>query len=303
MALELIVHVQTQKLAKNNLLKGAFSSIPELTAAFPSTKFLTTNKEILEDIKMRFKKESAEQQALEQQEKKQQQQQEENAQPAHDENAMLDELAKASDASSVAEQQGSRDIGQVQTRSTFKKALDDEHKSLKEQLEHQKVAVLSIDASDKSGHDAATALLSNYKQKLQDFVDVNPVYQDDKSDGVIEVPQHELKASDGDVEASDSSDLLYESGNQKKFKKKASQDVEQEGNSKPLYNGFAMEDLGPSGSSPRNQDIRAAVNDFVCRAFMIERDTFSKSTFPRLKAGDSIDGVLFDLEFSNLPFW
>jgi hypothetical protein len=200
--LELIVHVQTQKLAKNNLLKGAFSSIPELTAAFASTTFLTTNKEILEDIKMRFKKESAEQQPLEQQEKKQQQQQqqqEDEAQPAHDENAMLDELAKASDASSVAEQQGSRDKGQVQTRSTFKKALDDEHKSLKEQLEHQKVAILSIDASDKSGHDAATALLSNYKQQLQDFVDVNPVYQDDESDGVIEVPQHDLKASDGDV--------------------------------------------------------------------------------------------------------
>jgi len=51
---ELAVHVNTQKIARSNLLKTSFATLEDLIRAFPSSKFLLDNKVAVEDIKKRL---------------------------------------------------------------------------------------------------------------------------------------------------------------------------------------------------------------------------------------------------------
>ena len=52
--MELAVHVNTQKIARSNLLKTSFATLEDLIRAFPSSKFLLDNKVAVEDIKKRL---------------------------------------------------------------------------------------------------------------------------------------------------------------------------------------------------------------------------------------------------------
>ena len=194
-----------------------------------------------------------------------------------------------------------------QTRAQTNKALQEQIKLLQEQVKGQEDAVraiIEVSEPDEAGRSAAEALLATYKRQLADFKIANPsVPEVTVSQSAEPIPSGVDKAGD------ESSDEGAESQSDDESNKKASRnktpgsDVDVTQDPEPLYNGFAMEDLEPSGSSPRNQDIRAALNGFVGRVLRIVRDVFSNSTFPVIRAGDSVDGVFLDLESSNLPSW
>ena len=194
-----------------------------------------------------------------------------------------------------------------QTRAQTNKALQEQIKLLQDQVQGQEDAVRAIiEASepDENGKSAAEALLTTYKRQLADFIIANPsVPEVTVSQSAEPVPSGVDKA--GDESSDEGAELQsdYESNKKASSKKTPGSDVDVTPDPEPLYNCFAMEELEPSGSSPRNQDIRAALNGFVGRVLRIVRDVFSNSTFPVIRAGDSVDGVFLDLESSNLPPW
>ena len=191
-----------------------------------------------------------------------------------------------------------------QTRAQTNKALQEQIKLLQDQVQGQEDAVRAIiEASepDEDGRSAAEALLTTYKRQLADFKIANPEVT--VSQSAEPVPSGVDKAGDESSDEGAESLSDYESNKKASRKKTPGSDVDVTPDPEPLYNCFAMEELEPSGSSPRNQDIRAALNGFVGRVLRIVRDVFSNSTFPVIRAGDSVDGVFLDLESSNLPPW